>query len=44
MTTITIVPESTDKDGIIYRAKAGTFESEGRSAGEALDALTKPEY
>ncbi|HKQ06896.1 MAG TPA: hypothetical protein VJ464_17315 [Blastocatellia bacterium] len=41
MTTITIVPESTGKDGIIYRAKAGTLQSEGRSAGEALDALTK---
>ena|SRR5205085_1422185 len=41
MTTITIVPESTGKDGIIYRAKAGTLQSEGRSAGEALDALAK---
>jgi hypothetical protein len=40
MTTITIVPESTGKGGIIYRAKAGTLQSEGRSAGEALDTLT----
>jgi hypothetical protein len=41
MTTITIRAESTGKDGIIYRAKAGTLQSEGRSAGEALDAITK---
>jgi len=41
MTTITIVPEDTGNDGIIYRAKAGTLQSEGRSAGEALDALTE---
>jgi hypothetical protein len=41
MTTITIVSESLGKDGIIYRAKAGALQSEGRSAGEALDALTK---
>ena len=40
MTTITIRPEGTDKDGIIYRAMAGSLQSEGRSAGEALDALT----
>ena len=41
MTTITIRPESAGKDGIIYRAMAGTLQSEGKSAGEALDALTK---
>lgn len=36
MTTITIVPEKTDS----YRALAGDKESTGRTAGEALDALT----
>lgn len=36
MTTITILPEKTDS----YRAFAGDKESTGRTAGEALDALT----
>jgi|SRR5947209_14384642 len=36
MTTITILPERTDS----YRAVAGDKESTGRTAGEALDALT----
>lgn len=36
MTTITILPEETDR----YRAVAGDRESTGRTAGEALDALT----
>jgi hypothetical protein len=36
MTTITIVPEKSDS----YRALAGDKESTGRTAGEALDALT----
>jgi hypothetical protein len=36
MTTITILPEKTDS----YRAVAGDKESTGRTAGEALDALT----
>jgi len=36
MTTITILPEKTDN----YRAIAGGKESTGRTAGEALDALT----
>jgi hypothetical protein len=36
MTTITILPEKTDR----YRAVAGDKESTGRTAGEALDALT----
>jgi hypothetical protein len=36
MTTITILPETTDN----YRAVAGDKESTGRTAGEALDALT----
>jgi DNA-binding transcriptional regulator YbjK len=41
MTTITIRQESAGKNGLIYRAISGTLQSEGRSAGEALDALTK---
>jgi len=36
MTTITILPEKADS----YRALAGDKESTGRTAGEALDALT----
>lgn len=36
MTTITILPEKTDS----YRAFAGGKEGAGRTAGEALDALT----
>lgn len=36
MTTITIVPEKADS----YRARTGDKESVGRTAGEALDALT----
>src|SRR2546423_10328589 len=36
MTTITILPEKIDS----YRAVAGDKESTGRTAGEALDALT----
>jgi len=36
MTTITILPEKIDR----YRAVAGDKESTGRTAGEALDALT----
>ena len=36
MTTITIQPEKDDS----YRAVAGDKESTGRTAGEALDALT----
>lgn len=36
MTTITIVPEKNNS----YRALAGEKESTGRTAGEALDALT----
>lgn len=36
MTTITILPEKTDG----YRAFAGDKEGAGRTAGEALDALT----
>ena len=36
MTTIAILPERNDS----YRAVAGDEESTGRTAGEALDALT----
>jgi len=36
MTTITILPEKAGS----YRALAGDKESTGRTAGEALDALT----
>ena len=41
MTTITIVPESIEKDGITYRAIAGATQSKGKTADEALDALTR---
>jgi hypothetical protein len=40
MTTIAILPESAGQSGTIYRAVAGKRESVGRTAGEALDALT----
>jgi hypothetical protein len=40
MTAITILPERVGADGTTYRALAGERESVGRSAGEALDALT----
>jgi hypothetical protein len=40
MTAITILPEKIGADGTTYRAVAGKRESVGRSAGEALDALT----
>lgn len=40
MTAITILPEKLGAVETIYRALAGTRESVGRSAGEALDALT----
>ena len=36
MTTITILPEKNNS----YRVVAGNKESTGRTAGEALDALT----
>src|SRR5919206_1413558 len=36
MTTITILPENSDR----YRALSGDKQSTGRTAGEALDALT----
>lgn len=40
MATITILPERTGPLGITYRAVAGKAQSIGKSAGEALDALT----
>lgn len=40
MTAITILPEKVGADETTYRAVAGKKESVGRSAGEALDALT----
>ena len=40
MTAITILPEKLGAAETIYRALAGERESVGRSAGEALDALT----
>ena len=39
--TITILPEGVGKDGVIYRAISGTRQSEGKTAGEALDELSK---
>ena len=41
MTTITILPEAVENDEITYRAIAGAIQSEGKTAGQALDALTK---
>ena len=40
MTTVTILPESDSTLSTIYRAVAGDRESTGKTAGEALDALT----
>src|SRR5437867_3785890 len=40
MTTIAILPESPGSPSTTYRAVAGTKQSVGNSAGEALDALT----
>jgi len=39
MTTIAILPESPGSPATSYRAVAGTLESVGRTAGEALDGL-----
>lgn len=41
MTTIAILPESFGASGTIWRAIAGEKESSGKTAGEALDGLTK---
>ncbi len=40
MTTITIIPESPGTPTTLYRAVAGKTEAVGKTAGEALDALT----
>lgn len=40
MTTIAILPESGAGNETIWRAVAGEKESTGRTAGEALDAMT----
>ena len=40
MTTIAIVPEFVGASGTIWRAVAGEKESAGKTASEALDALT----
>jgi hypothetical protein len=40
MTTVAILPERTAAGTIAYRAVAGGLQSLGKSAGEALDALT----
>lgn len=37
--TITILPEGVGKDGVTYRAISGARQSEGKTAGETLDAL-----
>ena len=40
MTKVAILPESTEPGHITYRAIAGRQQSVGKTAGEALDALT----
>ena len=40
MTTVAILPESPGDEETAYRAVAGSVQSVGRTAGEALDALT----
>ena len=40
MTTVAILPEPTATGAVAYRAVAGRLQSVGKSAGEALDALT----
>jgi hypothetical protein len=40
MTTVSILPENLGTSGKAYRAVAGNLQSVGRTAGEALDALT----
>ena len=40
MTKVAILPETTDGGGISYRAIAGDRQSCGKTAGQALDALT----
>jgi hypothetical protein len=40
MTKVALFREGTDAEGATYRAVAGPNQSMGRTAGEALDALT----
>lgn len=40
MTKIAILPEPAESGGVTYRAIAGRQQSVGRTAGQALDALT----
>jgi hypothetical protein len=40
MTKVAILPEPTESGGIAYRAIAGRQQSVGKTAGEALDALS----
>jgi len=40
MTKVAILPVPTERGGIFYRALAGDKRSQGKTAGEALDALT----
>ena len=40
MTKVAILPIPTEKGDLSYRAIAGEMQSQGRTAGEALDALT----
>jgi hypothetical protein len=40
MTKVAILPIPTETGGVSYRAVAGDKHSEGKTAGEALDALT----
>ncbi len=40
MTKVAILPIPTEKGEVSYRAVAGDRQSHGRTAGEALDALT----
>jgi hypothetical protein len=40
MTKAAILPVPTESGGIFYRAPAGDKRSQGKTAGEALDALT----
>src|SRR5262245_14536174 len=41
MTTISILRERSERDSATFRAVSGERESVGRTAGEALDALTE---
>lgn len=40
MTKVAILPVPTESGGIFYRALSGDKRSQGKTAGEALDALT----